>query len=784
MRLPILLMIFLALFPGLAAMADPAPPTPEQITQNEYVAGRLAVQARLLYDRAQAAKDDQTRIALLTPARDKLEEILQVYPGTRISLTLAAGEPVAGVTMAEVRDALKVARDPLSGRVSFGRRVALAVTAELQAIATQTANLIEDLTAAPGWIAERVDSVDDGDWLMDLIAPVSTVAGVIAATLLVYGLLRWLAYRLRAPIMAQMTGASATGRLAAVAVRGLTWLAAIALAWLAGNGASLIGLGAVGQAGEIVAALFLTAFVLGETIRLGARLILAPREPVYRPIKLDEGVARRLYREVSALAFVAVYGLSFLVPMAALTPSVAVVETLRLLVILVLLIQTWHLILVMRAPVAWGLRDLLPAAAAPDGESDIPEDAPPPRRDLAWRLAGLWHVPALMLVLFGFGVWALRGDATATYLLSAGGLTVVILYFTRWIHRGSHRHLSRGLRVGPQTRQRLPGLERRLNSLVPALRVLLHVALVVIPVVLLVEVWRIYPVFTWLGTEAGTSLLDRILAVLLLVGGAAALWVVLSTVIEERLEGANRTPTPRTRTILALLRNTLAIFLIVFTGMLVLSEVGLDIGPLIAGAGVIGLAIGFGAQTLVKDVITGLFLQLENAMNAGDVVQVGSVSGTVETLSVRSVGIRDLSGTFHLIPFSSVASVANFTRDYAYHVANIGVAYREKVDEVIERIQEAGDRLAEDPDHRDSLLAPIEIHGLTQFGDSAVVIRARLKTRAGSQWAVGRAFNKLLKEVFDRHGIEMPYPHMTLYFGQDKDGSAPPAQLVMAPPGK
>ena len=175
--------------------------------------------------------------------------------------------------------------------------------------------------------------------------------------------------------------------------------------------------------------------------------------------------------------------------------------------------------------------------------------------------------------------------------------------------------------------------------------------------------------------------------------------------------------------------------------------------------------------------ITGVFIQFENAINEGDVITVGGVTGTVERLTIRSVGIRDLSGIYHIVPFSAVDTVSNYMRGFAYHVAEIGVAYRENIAEVKEAMQSAFDQLR-GTEHGDALLGDLEMHGVTELGDSAVVVRARLKTKPGSQWAVGRAYTEVVKRVFDERGIEIPFPHQTIYWGVDKDGTAPPLQIA------
>ncbi|KKL58944.1 hypothetical protein LCGC14_2220310, partial [marine sediment metagenome] len=172
--------------------------------------------------------------------------------------------------------------------------------------------------------------------------------------------------------------------------------------------------------------------------------------------------------------------------------------------------------------------------------------------------------------------------------------------------------------------------------------------------------------------------------------------------------------------------------------------------------------------------------QLENAINNGDVVTADGITGVAEKLTIRSLGLRDLSGTFHIIPFSSVTTVSNYMREFAYHVGEYGVAYREDIDQVIAKLREAFAELMSEEDFRSQILVDeLEVHGVTALADSSVNIRVRIKTLPGSQWGIGRAYNRLVKYHLDAAGIEIPFPHLTLYFGEDKEGKAPAAPLRM-----
>ena len=204
--------------------------------------------------------------------------------------------------------------------------------------------------------------------------------------------------------------------------------------------------------------------------------------------------------------------------------------------------------------------------------------------------------------------------------------------------------------------------------------------------------------------------------------------------------------------------------------MLAMSELGISIAPILGAAGVVGLAVGFGAQSLIKDYFNGFFLLLENQIRQGDVIEVCQKSGTVEDVTLRYVALRDYEGTVHYIPNGLITTVSNQSRGFAYAVINVTIAYRENVDEVSEVMKRVAGELRADPEYKGKIIDDIEIAGVQDWGDSAVIVRCRFKTVALEQWAVRRAFLGRLKSAFDENGIEIPYPHMTIYAGQDKKG--------------
>ncbi len=222
----------------------------------------------------------------------------------------------------------------------------------------------------------------------------------------------------------------------------------------------------------------------------------------------------------------------------------------------------------------------------------------------------------------------------------------------------------------------------------------------------------------------------------------------------------------RVKTLTGLLR-TICLTLVWVVGIVMsLDQIGLDITPILAGAGIVGLAVGFGAQNLVRDVINGFFVILENQVRVGDVAIVNGTGGLVEAISFRTITLRDLSGTVHIFPHGTVTTMANMTKGWSAYVMDIGVAYKEDTDRVAEIMREVGQDLQQDEQFGRKMLEPIEILGVDAFGESAVEIKVRIKTLPIEQWGVGREYRRRLKKAFDRENIEIPFPHRTLYMGE------------------
>jgi small conductance mechanosensitive channel len=238
----------------------------------------------------------------------------------------------------------------------------------------------------------------------------------------------------------------------------------------------------------------------------------------------------------------------------------------------------------------------------------------------------------------------------------------------------------------------------------------------------------------------------------------------------------------RAETLGQVFSHTSTIIILLITGMLILGEVGISIAPILAAAGVVGVAVGFGAQTLIKDYFTGFFLLIEDQIRHGEVVEVCGKKGKVEEVTLRHVRLRDFEGHVHFIPNSSITTVTNQSRDFSYAVIDLGVAYRENIDEVYEIMRRVGTAMREADDFRDLILEDLEIVGVNDLADSAVIIRCRFKVLPLEQWDVRREFLYRIKNAFDEAHIEIPYPHLTLYAGEAKQAGATPPFKVQSLP--
>ena len=523
------------------------------------------------------------------------------------------------------------------------------------------------------------------------------------------------------------------------------------------------------QVTRLIAVAIINASLLTRAILVIARLVFAPHVETLRILSIADETANYVYVWIRRFSYLSIYGF-FAIDVALLLGLPA----------------TTYAVLVKLLGLAIGLLLVMIVVQNRQQVSDrIRGHGSGAIGNLRGRIADIWHILLILYLTTVYFVWVFEVAGGFQFALQATLLTLVIGAVARLFAAAANQAIKRGFALSHDVKSRLPGLETRANLYLPWLQASVRTFIYVLATFAVLQAWGL-GIFAWLAEPAGRVLLSKVFSIVLIIAAAIIVWEIISATIERYLEvtdenGGDVARSQRIRTLLPLFRNFVFVVLAVIVTLTVLSEIGVNIAPLLAGAGVVGLAVGFGAQTLVKDVITGLLFLIEDAIAVGDVVELGSHSGVVEAVTVRSLRLRDLSGTVHQIPFSEVSSIVNLTKDFSFAVMDIGVAYRENVDYVIEVIKQVGAELRKDPEINAFILEDIEVLGLDRFDDSAVIIRARIKTQPIKQWTVRRAFNRLLKQKFDELGIEIPFPHQTIFFGEDKEGRAPAAAVRLEP---
>lgn len=548
----------------------------------------------------------------------------------------------------------------------------------------------------------------------------------------------------------------------------------IPIAAFAGAAYGMLTVLAINGNARVAGLMVVTAYVAVRAVMILIRAVAAPRTASLRLIPVDDETAEYLVIWARRLTGLGMFG-------------VFAIEAARLLGLprggyqflfktLGLAMATMVVIFIMqnRAPVAKWLRNL--------GNGHKLGGR---MQGLRNRLAEIWHILASLYVVAGYLIWASGIKGGFEFMLRASILTVVILLVAGLLSGGLRRAIERGFALSHEAKQQFPQLEDRANRYLPILHVVLRGAVVVITVLAVAQAWGLDSI-GMLSSPVGRRVVSSVISIAVVLVIALVVWELVAGAIERYLDATDTNGialerSARARTLLPLMRNAVLVVLLVMVTLIVLSEVGVNIAPLLAGAGVLGVAVGFGSQKLVQDVITGAFILFEDTMAVGDVVQLGSHSGVVESMTIRAIRLRDFNGAIHTLPFSSVSDVVNMTKDFSFAVFEVGVAYREDADEVMTVLKDLGAELQADPEFGPLILEPLEIVGLDRFDASSVVIKARFKTLPIKQWSVMREFNRRMKRRFDELGIEIPFPQTTVWFGQDRQGNAPAARIALDP---
>jgi small-conductance mechanosensitive channel len=382
------------------------------------------------------------------------------------------------------------------------------------------------------------------------------------------------------------------------------------------------------------------------------------------------------------------------------------------------------------------------------------------------RFAPIWHWVALFFLAAGWLVWAIEVPHGYAAVLHYFIVTALVLIAARLILLMLLGMVDRGMRPAPDAPSLYPGMHARLRAYRPVVTVTLRLTIYLLCILGLLQLYGL-DTFLWLvDTALGLRVLSASATLLVTLVLAFGAWEAINGGFQQHLDHLERdaqiAKSARLRTLLPLLRTTLLITIAIIAGLMILSEIGINIAPLLAGAGIVGVAIGFGSQKLVQDLITGIFLLLENAMQVGDTVTVSSMTGVVEALSVRTIRLRAADGSVHIIPFSSVTSVTNVNRGLGNAAVSVSVAFDEDTDRVAAELAAIVTDMRSDPTLSAQMLSDFQLWGVDKVDGAAVTIAGQVVCTDSGRWPVQREFNRRMKRRFQELGIRIFNPVQTI----------------------
>jgi len=599
---------------------------------------------------------------------------------------------------------------------------------------------IADAPRVLAWLQAQAQDADaQRRWLEVLAMLTAVLIGGLAAEALVRSLVR--------PVMRRIEGdpsRTVVGRELKRAIYFLLGLAPI-VAFAAASFAILAVIG-IDRVGRLVAVAFVNANLMVRAIALLAGVILVPRAASLRPLPISDHTAAYMLVWIRRLSAIAIYG--YFAASAALLIGlpralyIVVIKSLGVIVALLLVM----LVLQNRAAVAQVL-----------GSGASRETALGRVRRI---IAKYWHVVAILYVSFATLIWLLDPAGGIGRVVPATIISLAVIGLAVLVNSLLSRAITRMFRVSAEIREQFPDLEARTNRYLRIFNVVAALVVTTVAAVIILQAWGLRSL-EWFATPVGRRLSGSVIAVTVAVAVAIAIWESISFAFDRyALKVAldpldSRRRRQRLQTLRQVAERILGIVLVIFVGLVMLSEIGVNIGPLLAGAGVVGLAVGLGAQTLIRDLIGGVSLILEDVFAVGDVVKVGEHSGVVEWMSLKTLRLRAGDGSVHSIPFSELKTITNMTRDYAYSVFDIAIDYGSDADKAAALVNETGLALRRDPEVGRFILSDPENMGIDRFTDAAIIVKSRIKTLPGKQWPVSRAFNRDIRHVFDQNGIRM-----------------------------
>lgn len=590
---------------------------------------------------------------------------------------------------------------------------------------------------------------------------VTTRLGVILGLALVADWLVWLLMRAPARRFGARSGEAPAWRLVYLLITAI--FEALPIAAFAAVAFFVLPLAAKRFVAEQVAMTVISAYLWSRIVAATARVILlSPSALTLYP--LGEETRNYLYIWIRRLANFGLYGFAIAGCSWWLHAPGAIYAILLRIVVLGLGILAIIFVLQNKTTVATWMR----------GSGEPVSGRGRGWRLLRQRLAAVWHILAIIVVVGTFGVSVLHIEGGFLVLLRATLLSAVVVLAAGLAVQFISRASEHGFAIKPELKARFPTLESRTNRYIPILTTLASVAIYVVAALALLQAWGI-DAFVWVQTAASSSAVDSLASIAIVIAAAIVAWEGFVLTIENhmmRLEDDSRRRA-RAQTMVPFLRIIAVVIIGIFVIFAVLGAIGINVGALLAGAGVFGLIAGFGSQSIIKGLLTSIGVLVDDTFAVGDVVDLGSGhSGVVEAMSIMTIKLRGQDGSLMTVPFSAVTVIQNLTKDYSYYVANVGVGYGEDTDRVVKVLAAVVEEMRKEKPFTRWIQEPLDVVGVDRFADSAVILMVRIKTQPIRQWAVGREFNRRMKLAFEREKIEMPFPARTIYFG---DNDAAPA---------
>jgi len=537
-----------------------------------------------------------------------------------------------------------------------------------------------------------------------------------------------------------------------------------------------------GNPNYIVVSIYLIISYYIMLFAYGARVVFSPKAPSLRLFPMADEDASFLYQWILRIILIAGFfaGASSIFQIIGVSRqlSLAMYSSAGAFIILALVVMIWQ------------SRKRVAQAIGTDED-----DSGPDGRTLRAAFAGKWHYFAILYVLAAGGIWVAKAlneeNVTVVNLIISIFLIPIVIGVDQWVQRllkiasgESRETIDLSGDAPPETEEQPePAGKMDIANYIPLIRRFFRMFLVVFLFFGSLRLWGI-------DIAVGRMFTRSALSILLILLLSFITWQLIKARIDQKLkeemsdeeEGAEEGGAGGSRmgTLLVLLRKFVFVVMFVMVALIILASLGVNIGPLIAGAGVFGLAIGFGAQTLVKDIIAGVFFLIDDAFRVGDFIEVSSTKGSVEHISLRSIRLRNAKGPVHTIPFGSMGTVTNMSRDYIITKLDFRVRYDTNVDKVRKTIKKINKAIAKDPEMGPNLLDKIKSQGVRELDDSAMIMRLKFKTVPGGQFGIRREVFRMIQESFAESGIEFAHRNVTVYLPPDESAGKPDKKAAIA----